>query len=333
MVLSDLEREMMTTIFWLDHRSRTGAKVLPNKEALLKSDAWTKSGQDDRSLGELLERLHTAGLVVPVGELYRLTDEGTVVAKQSASEEFGELLIVTGKSAAYRAFCQKVYGTSRSHYNMATEQQLGKLIEVLNLGKKDRALDLGCGIGAISEHIAAVTGANVLGVDYAAAAIQVAQERTRGKSTQLSFQVMDMDNLQLPEAGFDAIIAIDTLYFVRDLNSVIAAAKRGLRTGGRMGILFTTHVSPDEPKEKLEPKKTPLAKALISNDLDFHTWDYTEDETGVWERQLQAAEELKPAFESEGNLLIYQLRTGEASTVLEYCRTGRSSRYLYCAYP
>jgi cyclopropane fatty-acyl-phospholipid synthase-like methyltransferase len=333
MALPDLDRQILNTMFWLDQMSRSGSKVLPTREALFKSDSWKKSGRDERSLDEVLEQLHAAGLVVPVGNLYRLTDEGTLVAKQYASEDFGKWMTAAEKSAAYRTFCQKVYGTSRPHYNMATEHQLSKLIEVLNLGKKDRALDLGCGAGAISEHIADVTGSKILGVDYSAAAIQSAQERTRAKSKQLSFQVMDMDSLQLSEGIFDAIISIDTLYFVQDLNSVIAAAKRGLRGGGRMGILFTTHVSPDEHKEKLEPEKTSLARALSSNDLDFQTWDYTDDEKGVWERQLQAAEELKPAFEEEGNLLMYQQRVREANMVLEYCRTGRSSRYLYCAHP
>lgn len=99
-----------------------------------------------------------------------------------------------------------------------------------------------------------------------------------------------------------------------------------------MGILYTTHVSPEEPKQNLEPENTPLARALRSCDLDFQTWDYTDDERRVWERQLQAAEELKAAFEAEGNLLVYQQRVGEAQQLLEYCRTGRSSQYLYCAH-
>lgn len=332
MVLSDLERKILAGILMLDLQNRRGSEASPTREALSKSGPWMRSGRDERSLDEMLEQLRAAGLVVPVGNLYHLTDEGTVVAKQQASEEFGGSLTAIGESEAYRTFCQKVYGASRSQLNMATEQQLSHVIEVLSLGEKDRVLDLGCGVGAVSEHIADVTGADVLGVDFAGAAIKAAQERTRGKSKHLSFQVMDMDSLHLPEGSFDAIIAIDTLYFVQDLRSVMAEAKRCMRDRGRMGILYTTHVSPKEPKQNLEPRNTPLARALRSCDLHFETWDYTDDEREVWERQLQAAEELKAAFEAEGNLLIYQQRVGEAKQILEYCRAGRSSRYLYYAH-
>lgn len=291
------------------------------------------SGREERSLDKILEQLQASGLVVGVGQLYRLTDEGTAVAKQYAGETFGKWLTAAEKSLAYRAFCQKVYGASRFQFNMATERQLNKLIEVLRLCRRDRVLDLGCGVGAISEHLADATGARLLGVDFAAAAIKAARKRNHGKSAHPSFRVMDMDTLRLPAGAFDAIIAVDTLYFVRDLRSVIASTKRCLKSGGRMGILYTTHISPEEPKKRLEPRNTPLAGALRSCGLDFQTWDFTDDERGVWERQLQAAEELKASFKAEGNLLTYQQRVGEANHWLEFCRTGRSSRYLYCADP
>lgn len=331
MALSEIERRTLAAMLFLEHLRKLGAKVAPFREFLSRSDTWTRSEQNEQTLDEALDHLQAAGLVVPVDDIYRLTDEGRDEAKQYTSEEFGKVAAIE-RSAAFQAFCQKVYGASRCQLNMATEQQLSKLIEVLRLGEKDRVVDLGCNIGTISEHIADVTGAKLLGIDFAASAIEAAQERTRGKSEQLSFQVMDMDKMHLPENAFDAIIAIDTLYFVHDLGSVVAAAKNSLRDGGRMGLFYTTRVAPDESKQKLEPTNTPLAKALRSSHLDFQTWDYTEDEKGVWERQLQVAEELKPAFESEGALQICQERISEATFSLEFCNSGRSSRYLYYAY-
>lgn len=330
--LSDIELETLSAIVSLDRLSRTGVRVLPSREYLFKSPSWKRSGRDERSLDETIEKLRAANLVVLVDNLYRLTDDGIAAAKQYISEQFGKWASAIEKSTAYQVFCQMVYGASRAQLNMLTEQQLSKLIEVLHLGKNDRVLDLGCGNGAISEHIAVVSGAEVLGVDLAAKSIKVAQERTSGKSARVSYQVMDMDNLHLPKGGFDAVIAIDTLYFVQDLGSVVAAAEQTLSDRGRMGIMYTTHVSTEEPSQKLEPGNTPLAKALRSCNLDFQTWEYTEDETGMWERQVQAAGELRPAFEAEGNLMICQDRVQEANFWLEFCHTGRSSRYLYLAH-
>lgn len=331
MAISELELETLSAILWLDRMKRTGAKVEPSREFLSKSQMWLRPGRDVGMLDETLAKLNAAGLVETADSLYQLTDEGTAKAKQYTSEEFGKWAGVIEKSKACQMFCEKVYGASRSQMNMLTEKQLSKLIEVLHLGKEDRLLDLGCGLGGIAEHIADVTGAEVLGVDFSAKSIQVAQERPRDKSVRVSFQVMDMDDLNLPEGGFDAVIAIDTLYFVQDLNSVVTAAKQSLGERGRMGIMYTTHVSQEGPRQKLEPGNTPLAGALRSCGLDFKTWDYTEDETGVWERQVQAAGELESLFEAEGNLKICQERVQEANFWLEFCRDGRSSRYLYYA--
>jgi 2-polyprenyl-3-methyl-5-hydroxy-6-metoxy-1,4-benzoquinol methylase len=324
MDLTDHETRLLHAIGELERQ-----QIRPTSEAIRKSEQWSRLGQDEQTLFTVLGQLDTRHLVLRIENAYSLTTEGIVLVKRLDSEWYGRWMVACEHSPAYQRFCQKVYGASRCHFNMTTEKQLGKLIEILHLGENDHVLDLGCGIGTITEHISDVTGADVVGVDFSEDAIQAARARTLEKHEHLTFDVMDMDDLHLSDGSYDAVVVIDTLYFVRDVRSVIAATKRCLRDRGRMAIFYSTIISPEEPKANLAPGGTPLANALQSCELSFQTWDFTEDERGVWERQLEAAEKLKPEFEAEGNQWIYQGRVSEARWALEYFTTGRCSRHLY----
>ena len=119
-------------------------------------DAGRNWAEDEQALSALLGQLEARRLVDRAEEFYSLTAEGSAVVKKLTGPEFGKWMTACEHSAAYLKFCQQVYGTSRCQFNMMTERQLSKLVEVLRLGENDRVLELGCGIGTITEHIAAM---------------------------------------------------------------------------------------------------------------------------------------------------------------------------------
>jgi 2-polyprenyl-3-methyl-5-hydroxy-6-metoxy-1,4-benzoquinol methylase len=88
------------------------------------------------------------------------------------------MLLKSQKSKAYGEFCKKVYGRNLCQFNMFDEEQLQKLLTELNLNNTHIVLDLGCGNGLISEYISDLTGAKVIGIDYAGGAIKEAQKLT-----------------------------------------------------------------------------------------------------------------------------------------------------------
>ncbi|MBT4331963.1 MAG: methyltransferase domain-containing protein, partial [Candidatus Cloacimonetes bacterium] len=69
-----------------------------------------------------------------------------------------------------------------------------------------------------------------------------------------------MDALDFRKESFDAIIAIDTLYFVGDINKTIQKMKSILKKNGKLGIFFSQMVKTEENKEKLLPNKTIIAQ-------------------------------------------------------------------------
>ncbi len=85
------------------------------------------------------------------------------------------------------------------------------------------ALDLGCGLGLLSQRLAGRAD-EVLGIDVASAALERAGERAAGTAN-LSFAQGDV--LDLPaslDGRFDLVVVADTLYYLSPLGDDLLAA-------------------------------------------------------------------------------------------------------------
>ncbi len=240
---------------------------------------------------------------------------------------------VASQSRVHAAFCSRLYGRDFSQHGFADMQQLGQLLDVLHLGPDSRVLELGCGTGGMAEYVSGLTGADVTGLDNIPEAIAQAQQRAVCRPERLRFMLGSMDHLELPPATFDAIIAIDALYFT-DLDTTVAQMATVLKPEGEMGLLYTHGADPQMPvavfpRETLPPDKTPLARALQKHHLVYQTWDLTEDDYRHAQRKKQIAEDLRPQFEAEGTLFLVENRLGEAHGVMAAIEAGAHRRYLY----
>jgi cyclopropane fatty-acyl-phospholipid synthase-like methyltransferase len=236
-------------------------------------------------------------------------------------------------SRAYAAFCERAYGRNCGQHGFADMAQIDALLGATRLTPTDRVLDLGCGNGGIAEYIADVTGAHVTGVDFIPEAIRQAQERTADKRDRLAFWISDIRELDFATGSFDALISIDTLYFT-ELDRSIPQWAALLAAGGRMGIFYSHGADPENPiamfrRETLPPDKTPLGEALAWHGLPFQTWDFTSADYRHAQLARKVLEELRPAFEAEDTLFLYENRLGEANGILAAVEASAHARYLY----
>jgi cyclopropane fatty-acyl-phospholipid synthase-like methyltransferase len=210
--------------------------------------------------------------------------------------------------------------------------QLDKLLEVLRLTESDRVLDIGCGNGRITEYLHELTGARMTGIDISAEAIAQARARAAAESGRLTFRVGNMNRLDFEPQTFDAVIAIDTLYYVDDLAETLRQLKAVLRPAGRMGLFYTQWIDDRADKARLLPDHTSLALLLKKHDLKFTAFALTEREDAHWRKKLAVLEELRGEFEREGNLALYHYRHSEA---LRYANwdVSKRSRHLYHVHP
>jgi len=238
-------------------------------------------------------------------------------------------------SAANAAYCTRVYGRNLCQHGFADLSHLDHLIQVSAIGPQSRVLDLGCGNGMIAEYIADQSGAHVTGIDLIEQAIQDAQARTQDKQARLAFLVSDMAHLDFAPSSFDAVIAIDTLYF-GDIDVTLQQVMPRLRPGGRFVAFFDQSCGPEVALEDYAPAQTlpdgtDLALALQRCRLSYQTWEYTAEMLAHVRRRRPVLAELRSQFAAEGNQFLYDSHLGEANGIERAYTNNAGRRYLYLA--
>lgn len=105
----------------------------------------------------------------------------------------------------------------------------------LELNPGDKVLDLGCGCGAIAEHIAELTGATPYGINLDRSQIEKAWKNPNLPSN--NFAVGDFNKaLEFDDHSFDAVYAIQPMTYVSDHEFTFAEVFRVLKPGGRFVI-------------------------------------------------------------------------------------------------
>ncbi|NPD89773.1 MAG: class I SAM-dependent methyltransferase [Asgard group archaeon] len=339
---SDEETEalgIVTTFFLLKKDPETGETIL-NKDTKVKA---TQEGFETltqlhfknklKNWEELLPNLTQKNLLLLEDELYSLTDEGRKIGKEIRSKWhskwYDNILIRCTKSEAYGLFCEKVFGKNLIQFNASDMEQLDTMINYLQLQPDNLVLDMGCGLGKVAEYIVEKTGAKVVGIDFSEETINWAKEHIQAKNENLEFQLQNFNRLDFPPSTFDAIISIDTFYFVEDFDVMLKKLKQILQPGGQMGIFFAQIISENDPVELLEAENTKMAKALTQNNLEYKAIDFTINAKNLWQRELAAAEELKEMFEKEGNLVLYEDRIADSKNVIRCIENNLQRRFFY----
>ena len=97
------------------------------------------------------------------------------------------------------------------------------------VGAPAKILDIGCGAGLLTNHLASL-GHTVYGIDLSCASLDVA--RSKDGTQSVIYLHADATEIPLQEAMFDAVCAMDLLEHVPHPEKVVAEASRLLRPGG-----------------------------------------------------------------------------------------------------
>jgi SAM-dependent methyltransferase len=118
------------------------------------------------------------------------------------------------------------YGLRRRWRRERRRRQVGRsydmALEIARLlPAGSRTLDVGCGSGFIAQHLSALLGAKVVGIDV-----------RKEADAPIEYVSFDGARLPLPDGSFDAVLLCYVLHHARDQRAFMREVRRVLRAGG-----------------------------------------------------------------------------------------------------
>jgi SAM-dependent methyltransferase len=154
------------------------------------------------------------------------------------------------------------------------------VIERLDPQPGQRLLDLATGTGAVAE-LAARTGAEVVGVDFAQELIEQAKERAAERGLDIDYRVGDVEALELENASFDLVTSTCGVMFAPDHEAVARELARVTKAGGRIGVAcWTPESGLAQVFEVMRPFQPAPPPAGVGNQFDWGREDYVSDLLG-----------------------------------------------------
>ncbi len=143
-----------------------------------------------------------------------------------------------------------------------------RLVELCHVGRGDRVLDVGTGVGATPSYLAKALGCRVVAVDLLEGMVQQSQERARTDRVEdrVAFAAADARRLPFADGPFDAVIMESLNVFFADKLSAVRGYARVTRPGGYVGITEMTWLNPPSPERAACYKRTVYADALQAED-------------------------------------------------------------------
>lgn len=111
-----------------------------------------------------------------------------------------------------------------------------KLVQLLNIKKGDKVLDLACGTGVVTKKIKQKVGSlgYVVGGDTSVTAIKIAK-KWNGHQSNLGFVNIDAENFNFSKP-FDIITCQYALFFFPNAQKALKNIKKNLKKTGKIGI-------------------------------------------------------------------------------------------------
>jgi SAM-dependent methyltransferase len=99
-----------------------------------------------------------------------------------------------------------------------------------------RMLDLGCGSGAAASYLAGTCNVDIVAVTNSAVQADICRRKFEKYEGRVRVVLGDFDGLDFPDESFDAIYALESIGYTKDLDAYLARCWRMLRPGGRLLI-------------------------------------------------------------------------------------------------
>jgi SAM-dependent methyltransferase len=170
-----------------------------------------------------------------------------------------------------------------------TGRALDEIAGLLGLGADDVLLDLACGRAGYGLELVARSGARLVGLDFAAAAIEQGRANAErlGLADRADLRVGDMTATGLAPASVTAVLCVDAAQFPPDFAATFAEAHRVLAPGGVAVFTGWEARDPLDPDVPERIRRVDLAAGLTgAGFVDVQAGvreDWLRDERAAWQ--------------------------------------------------
>jgi ubiquinone/menaquinone biosynthesis C-methylase UbiE len=212
-------------------------------------------------------------------------------------------------AAAYKERVDAQMGTGALRSRFA-------LVEWADPRSGDRILDLACGPGTMTLHIAGLVAPDgeAVGVDLAPGMIEAARRAADGRGLPVRFELMDLEDLRIADATFDAAVCAHGLQFCPDLSRALSEAHRVLRSRARFAASIPL------------PRKGRVEKVLRRALYELLPEPVSAPDLSATERTVRKPEDFAAAAHQAGFTPVHTELLEEESTFMnpaEYLRLSR----------
>jgi SAM-dependent methyltransferase len=191
----------------------------------------------------------------------------------------------------------------KPYYDPAALREFGLAVRVLQqwLPPGGTILDLGCGPGWSSLFLARA-GWSVTGVDISERMIEIARARAAQENVSVTFEVADLEELDLGRRDFDGALIFDALHHCPRYDLVLAQACSHLKPGGTLLVMEPSWL------HLVSPRARRMARLFDVTELGFTRF-------GLWRTLRRAGfrrtswyHDTGPVYRGLGGFLLANFR-------------------------
>lgn len=153
-------------------------------------------------------------------------------------------------------------------------RRVASAVTLAEMPRPARVVDIGCGYGGTAILLHAEHGAEVTGITLSPVQHAWAEQATRGVDG-VRFLLGDWLGNGLPDAAFDAAIAIESTEHMADKPGVFAEAARVVRPGGRLAVcawLAASGATRLQVRHLLQPIRDEGRLASLDDESRYVEW-------------------------------------------------------------
>jgi tocopherol O-methyltransferase len=153
----------------------------------------------------------------------------------------------------------------------AQVQLVEHLAQIANIRPGHAILDVGCGTGASSIHLAKQYKVEATGITISPVQVDLANQAAAKNNVNATFQLMDAEAMKF-EKLFDVVWSVESISHYQDIANFFASAARHLKPNGIVAVIDwfkKPDLNPGEYKQKI----VPIEKGMLVELRTMHEYE------------------------------------------------------------